>query len=369
MKILILINNDLGLYNLRKELIEKLIEENFEVYISLPNGPKIENLKKLGCKYIETNIDRRGMNPINDLKLISKYRQIIKAINPDVVLTYTIKPNIYGGIICGLRNVPYIVNITGLGSSIEKKNFLSKMIIEIYKVALKKAKCVFCQNREIYKFLKDKNFNKNLRVIPGSGVNTEFFNVREYPRSNMQTFLFSGRIMKEKGMEEYFAAAKAIKKKYNNVSFKILGFFEEDYKEKISNLQDEGIVEYCGETLDVRSVLESVNCVVLPSYHEGTSNVLLESASMGRPIIASDIPGCKEVINNEESGYVFEVKNTEQLIEKIEKFLDLSYEQKKRMGLNGREKIEKEFDRKIIVNEYLEEINKNIVRGGKRNEK
>lgn len=367
MKVLILINNDLGLYNLRRELIIKLIEEKFEVYISLPNGKKIEELEKLGCKYIETDIDRRGINPINDLKLLLKYKKIYKQVKPDLVLTYTIKPNIYGGIVCRIKHIPYIANITGLGSSVEKNNLLSKLIIKMYKMALKKAECVFCQNNKIYKFLEENKFNNNLEIIPGSGVNTEFFSLKEYPSNNTQTFMFIGRIMKEKGIREYIEVAKIIKKKYHNVKFKILGFFEEDYKEEIENLQKEGIVEYCGETLDVRKFLEEANCVILPSYHEGTSNVLLESASTGRPIIASNIPGCKEAIDDEESGYVFEVKNTEDLIKKIEKFLNLSYNQKKEMGLKGRKKMEKEFDRNIIVNAYLQQINKII--GGKENGK
>lgn len=362
MKILILANNDLGLYNFRKELIERLIREKNEVYISLPNGERIKDLEKLGCIFIETKVDRRGTNPIKDLKLIFKYRKILKKVNPDIVLTYTIKPNIYGGLMCRIKNIPYICNITGLGTSIEDKGLMQKMIFILYKIALKNVKCCFVQNNENLQFLVDNKLvdKEKCKLIPGSGVNLEHFKVLPYPEENENIkFLFISRIMKEKGIEQYLEAAINIKEKYKNIEFHILGFCEQDYEEKLKRLMDEGTVIYHGLQKDVIPFLEKVSCLVHPSYYpEGMSNVLLEASASGRPAITTNRSGCREVVEDKKTGYIIDVKNTKQLIEKIEEFLKLPNEQKKQMGLEARKKVEREFDRNIVINEYIKEIGK-----------
>lgn len=168
MKVLILANNDIGLYNFRKELIEKLIELKYEVYVSLPYGDRVNDLINMGCEYIETDVDRRGTNPIKDFKLFNKYRKILKDVKPDVVLTYTIKPNIYGGIACRIKKVPYICNITGLGTATENKSIVQKIILSLYRIALKKVKCCFVQNEENLQFLKKNKFTseEKYQLIP-----------------------------------------------------------------------------------------------------------------------------------------------------------------------------------------------------------
>ena len=366
MKILILSNNDIGIYKFRKELLKQLIQEGHKIFISLPKGKAVNKLKEIGCEFIDTDINRRGINIIEEILLLLKYKKMIKDIKPDVVLTYTIKPNIYGGIMCRINKIPYITNITGLGTGIENNNLLTKVILKMYRLALKKSNCVFCQNQYIYDFLIDNKIAKNLKIIPGSGVNIKEFKVQNYPDNEEQIFLFIGRIMKEKGIEEYLEAAKKIKNKYPNTTFKILGIYEDEYADSINRCNKEGIVKYCGFVSNIKKYIKNSNCTILPSYHEGMSNALLESAAMGRPIIASNIPGCKEVVEEGKNGYLFEVKNTDKLIEKIEIFLELSYEQKKQMGLEGRKIIEKQFDRRIILNAYLEQIKKI---GEKQNEK
>lgn len=358
-KILILANNDVGLYNFRKELIEKLIKENYELYISLPDGEKISLLKDLGCNFVETNVDRRGMNPLNDIKLLLNYFKIIKKIKPDIVLTYTIKPNIYGGIACRLKKVPYLVNITGLGTAIESKGILSKILLKLYKFALKRAKCVFFQN-EANKdlFIKCKIVKDNYKLIPGSGVNLIENSFTEYPKNDVIKFLFIGRVMKTKGIEEFLETAKIIKEKYKNTEFIILGGYDQEiYREKINEYVNKDIVKYEGFQKDVRKYILESNCIILPSYNEGMANVLLEAASTGRPIIASNINGCKEAINEGINGYLVEAKSVNSLVEKIEKFINLSYDEQREMGTKGREKVEKEFDRNIVIKAYMEEIN------------
>ncbi len=360
MRILILANNDIGLYNFRKELIERLVEEKNEVFISLPNGERIKDLRNLGCEFIETNIDRRGTNPIKDFKLILKYNRIVKKLKPDVVLSYTIKPNIYGGIVCRYSKIPYICNITGLGSATGNKCTIQKIIFKLYKIAMKDVRCCFVQNKENLDFIyKHKLIDKEkCQLIPGSGVNLQHFKVLDYPKENESIkFLFAGRIMKEKGIEQYLDAAKAIKNKYKNVEFEILGFCEEDYEELLGELNKEKIINYYGMQKDIIPYLKACSCLILPSYYpEGMSNVLLEASASGRPIITTNRSGCKEIVEDKKTGYIIEAQNNQQLINKIEEFLKLSNAQRKEMGLNSRTKVEKEFDRKIVVKEYMKVI-------------
>lgn len=361
-KVLILANNDIGLYNFRKELIERLINEKIEVFISLPNGERVKDLKKLGCTFIETNVDRRGTNPIKDFKLLLKYKKILKEIKPDIVLTYTIKPNIYGGLICRIKNIPYICNITGLGTAVENKSFMQKILFEMYRISLKNVKCCFVQNSENLQFLINNKLveKTKCKLIPGSGVNLEHFKILPYPKEDENIkFLFISRIMKEKGIEQYLEAAKVIKEKYKNTEFHILGFCEQEYEEKLKTLTDERIVNYHGLQKDVIPFLQEASCLIHPSYYpEGMSNVLLEACASGRPVITTNRSGCREIVEDEKTGYIIEIKNSNQLVEKIEKFLKLSNEQREQMGLNARKKVEKEFDRNIVIEEYLKEIGK-----------
>ncbi len=357
-KILILANNDLGLYNFRRELIEKLISDGHKVIISLPYGDRVGDLVELGCVFREMSIDRHGTNPIKELKLISKYKKLIKEEKPDFVFTYTIKPNIYGAIACRKYKVPCIVNITGLGNAVEKKGLMQKVCVILYKYALKKVKKVFFQNAENMQFFIDNKIVVNKHdLLPGSGVNLQRFTVKPYPTNTDISFAFIARIMKEKGIEEYLETAKTIKGKYPNTVFHICGYCEQDYEEELKNLHSENVVNYHGLIKDVHGFLENVHCVVLPSYHEGMSNTLLESSASARPIITSDCAGCREAVDEGVNGYLVKVKDTNGLINAVEKFILLSNDERAKMGLLGREKVEREFDRKIVVNKYLDEIN------------
>ncbi|WP_339319204.1 glycosyltransferase family 4 protein [Paenibacillus sp. FSL R10-2734] len=356
-KILILANNDVGLYKFRKEVIQELIEE-YKVYISLPYGDYIPKLQDLGCEYIETSISRRGTNPVTDIKLFKKYIDLIKKIKPELVLSYTIKPNVYGGLACRMSNVPYIVNVTGLGSAVENGGFMQKISLFLYRSSLKKATCVFFQNKGNYEYFQEKKvFSKKNRLIPGSGVNLKDYKLLDYPLTENIHFLFIARVMKEKGIDQYLEAAEYIKNKYKNTVFHILGSCEEDYENKLNEMQDRGIVQYHGMQSDVREFQKISHCTIHPTYYpEGMSNVLLESAACGRPIITTNRSGCREIVDNGVNGYIVEQKSSHDLIEKIEQFLMLTYEEKKAMGLAGRVKVECEFDRGIVINSYLKEI-------------
>ena len=359
MKVLILTNSLVGLYQFRKELIKRLILENKAVVISAPNGDRANEFIDFGCKFIETDIDRRGVNPIYDLKLFFNYMRIIKTEKPDVVLMYTVKPNTYGGIACRLLKKRYIPNVTGLGSAMQKKGIVFTIIKNLYKVAFKSAKCVFFQNSTNMKLLSDWNIVKdNAVLIPGSGVNIDDYTPIPFPQdSGKIRFLFIARIYKEKGIDEYLNAADIIRKRYSNTEFHVCGGCEEDYEELLRKKNESGDIVYHGEVKNIKDVISDMHCTVNPSYHEGMSNVLLESSAVARPCLCSNIPGCKEIVDDGKTGFLFEAQSMESLVSAIEKFLNMNHAEMAKMGENARSKVCREFDRNIVIEKYLGQIN------------
>lgn len=350
-KILVVANNDVGLYKFRKELITELLKDN-EVYISLPYGELVENLVQMGCHFIDTPLDRRGINPLKDLKLILNYYKLIKKSDCDMVITYTIKPNIYGGMICRLLHKKYSCNITGLGTAFQSDNLLKKLIVKLYKFALKKVHVVFFENKENQNIFIDNGIvQKNKTVLlNGAGVNLEEYKFTEYPKDNENIrFLFIARVMKEKGIDEFLYAAKKVKEQYSYVDFDIVGPYEDNYSEIINSYVDEGIVNYYGFQSDVRPFVKNCHCFVLPSYHEGMANTNLECASMGRPLITSNIHGCKESVVENVSGFLCEKENGDSLLKCMQKFIEFSYNDKKNMGIESRKHMENVFDKRKVV--------------------
>lgn len=358
MKILILTNNFSGLYHFRKEVVKAIRDTGHEVAISAPFDGERMFFEKLGCKLINTQFNRKGTNPIKDIGLLLFYLKLFKQFRPNVVLTYTIKPNLYGGMACQLSGVQQIANITGLGSAVENPGWLQKLTILLYKVGLRKTKTVFFQNKANMEFCEMRGMVKGIRIlIPGSGVNLEYHFFQNYPDDGVMKFIFIGRLLKEKGIEEYLEAAIRIKSLYPNTEFHILGPCEEEYNDKLCDLQNAGIVIYHGQQSDVRPYLGAVHCTVHPSYYpEGMSNVLLESCASGRPIITTNRPGCGEIVENFRTGYLVKEMDTDDLVAVIERFIHLPYNLKMQMGANARKKVEREFDRQIVVDAYLKEI-------------
>ncbi len=358
-RILVLANNDVGLYRFRKDLLAALLHSDHEVYISLPNGDFIPELVQLGCRFIDTQIDRRGMNPVHDIKLFRQYRAMLKEVKPDLVLTYTIKPNIYGGLACRPAHIPYAVNITGLGSAIENGGWLKKFVLALYKPALKGAKVVFFENAGNRDTLVKTGVVPDGRdvVLNGAGVNLEDYPYQPYPQDGPIRFLLVGRVMHEKGVDELFAAAKQMKQKYGNgVEFHIVGSFEEAYKPVMDELEQSGVVTYHGYQSDMKKYYTMASCIVLPSYHEGMSNVLLEAASSGRPLITSDIPGCREAVKDGVSGYLCPAKNTDALFDAMHRFAELTQDKRAEMGRCGRKHMEEHFSKTAVVAKTTEAI-------------
>ena len=362
MKIVLFLTNSLrGLYSFRKELVQAYIKHNLKVYISCPLvncNYEYKWFKEIGCEIINTKFNRRGLNPVADLRLLLGYYRIIKNIRPDIVLSYTIKPNIYGGIACALLSVPQLANVTGLGTAVEYPGIMQKLTILLYKIGFRKTRLVFFQNEENLQFcISNKMVKGATRLIPGSGVNLEYHSFKQYPKENQSVrFIFISRIRREKGIEEYLAAAKIVKQEHPEVEFHVLGSCEENYIERLEMLQKKGIIIYHGHQMDVRPFIANIHCTIHPTFYpEGMSNVLLESCALGRAIITTDRAGCREIVEDGVNGYIVKQQDTKDLVEKIEKFLALSYEAKCQMGLAARKIVEQKFDRKLVVNAYLEE--------------
>ena len=357
MKILILANNDVGLYKFRKELIQELIHRGNKIVVSVPDGELIPDIKNLGVKVILTDVDRRGINPLTDMKLLLKYFRMEATLKPDLVITYTIKPNVYGGVVSRILRIPYAENITGLGTTFQTENLIKKLVCFLYKISCRRAKVVFFENEENKQIFLEHHLIREEQAcrLNGAGVNLDEYPYTEYPdESEPIRFLFIGRVMKEKGVDELFEAARRIKKEYPKAVFDIVGPMEDEHESVVQKLEEEGIINYYGYQKDVRPFIAKCHCFVLPSWHEGMAKTNLESASSGRPIIASNIPGCMEAVKNNMSGFLCKTRNSDDLYKVIKKFIELPYEERKAMGLTGRKYIEDVFDKKKIVARTIE---------------
>ncbi len=358
MKTVLLVSNiTSGLLNFRHELIETLLE-NHKVVILAKDTGRVDECRSMGCEFHGLSMDIHGKNPLAELKLISGLKEEIRRIAPDIVLTYTIKPNIYAGMACASLGIPYVANITGLGTAVENEGMMQKITLPLYKYGLRKAKKVFFQNEFNMDFMVEKGVIKGPHeLIPGSGVNLDRYPLLGYPKGETVDFTFIARIMREKGIDQYLDAARAIRETHPEARFHVCGNCDKEYESVLKNLNDDGTIIYHGRISDVVGMHRVSSCTIHPSYYpEGMSNVLLESCACGRPIITTDRPGCREIVDDGVNGYIVKQKDSQDLIEKVEMFLNLSWEDRKAMGLSGRAKVEREFDRRIVVRKYLEEI-------------
>lgn len=358
MKFLVITNHSYMLWQFRRELIAAL-QERGEVVISTPFVGHEDDFAAMGCRMIDTVLDRRSINPVTDFKLYRFYQKLLKAEKPDMVLTYSIKPNVYAGYACRKRGIPYCVNVQGLGTAFQKK-LMASLAAVMYKAALKKARTVFFENAaNAEEFVKRGIVPASkLTLLHGAGVNLDMYQQQPYPsETDGIHFLFLGRIMREKGVNELFDAARRMKEKYGpRVQFDIVGFFEDGYKEAIEALTKEGIITYHGFQTDPKPYYVMSHCVVLPSYHEGMSNVLLEAASTGRALITTDIPGCREAVEEGVSGFLCKKMDVGSLCDCMEQFLKLDQEARRKMGIEGRKKMEREFAKDAVVNETVRAI-------------
>lgn len=359
-KILFLANHYITLYSFRKEMIQAMVDAGHDVWLSLPKDPDNIFFEKKGCKVITTKISRRGLNPIKDLLLIFDYKRIISKVQPDIIFSFTIKPNIYGTLISNRQKVKHVCNITGTGATFLKSGLVATICKALYHVSVKNCYKTFFQNTGDRDFFIKHGMVKAERaeLLPGSGCNLEQHSFKPLPPTSHLNFIYIGRVMKLKGIDEYLACAKTIHDKYPNTSFYIAGWNEEpEYMKKVDVAQSAGYVHYLGFRKDINQWIERSHCTILASHGgEGVPNVLLESAATGRICIASDISGSRDVIEDGITGYLFKKANIADLIEKVELFINLSDSEKAMMGVAGRKKVEREFDRQLVVKKYLMEI-------------
>ena len=363
-KIILVGNTAWSMVRFRKGLIERLISLGYNVTIIAPSDEHESEIRKLGCNYIDIKIDNKGWNPLKDLGLILKLRAVYKKLNPDLIMHYTIKPNIYGTIAARLVNIKSIGVVTGLGYTFIHDTLVSKIAKFLYKFSFQYSQKVFFINEDDKnEFLINGLVKKDkIVIIPGEGVNTSLFSTQgKNGDSNQFKFLLVARMLWDKGIGEYVEASKIIKKKYNNIEFGLLGYLAVENPQAITQGQmdiwtNEGNIKFYGSTNDVKSSIFESSCVVLPSYREGVSMALMEAASMKKPLIATNVTGCRDLIDNKVNGYLCKVRDAIDLADKMEAMLNLSKEERITMGEAGRIKMINQYDDKIVINKYLKVI-------------
>lgn len=341
----------------RKELLLAIKDSGYIIDIFTPIDQNCDTLHNMGFNVIDASFDRRSTNPFNDLKLLFKYIKLTKE-KYDFAITYSIKANIYGGIAMRIKNIPYYLNVTGTGSAFYKGGLIKTIIKILYKPSSRHAKGLFFENSEDRDvFTSNKLCKKEVtHVLSGAGINTDEFEYRKFPNNEVTRFLYIGRLMEEKGIEDLYPIIKELNNSKKKVVFEFLGDFEDEYKELFEKFLLLDNVVYHGYNTNVKDYIEKADCLILPSYHEGMANVLLEAGALGRPLITSDIAGCREAVDNYKNGYLFKVKDTNDIRDKINLFLNLSFKEKEDMGKYSREFIKKNFERKIVVDKVINVI-------------
>lgn len=365
--IALLTNNDDDVYCFRKELIEGIIAEGYDMLISCPYGEKFELMQDIPYIYDDPDIDRRGTNPVKDALLMAHYYKLFKKYRPAVVLTYTAKPGVYASFAAHTLKIPVINNVTGFGSVLKEGKFKRGIIMRLFQAAYRQSECIMFQNAVNMRMAKKMRMvHGKSRLIPGSGVALNRFPLQDYPEGGdgksgeKVVFNYIGRILKDKGVDDYIACAKAIHAVYPQTEFNMLGFIEpteSHYEKELEELEKEGVIKYHGSQKDVTPYIARAHAIIHPSvYGEGMSNVLLENAASGRPLITTDNPGCRETCNDGVSGFIYPKGNREALILAVQRFLEMPNDKRREMGLAGRRRMERHFSREIVIKAYLKEI-------------
>ncbi len=363
MKVAIVLNTSWNIYNFRMNFVNTLLAKGYEVHTVAPWDDFTHYLTEAGCHHHSVRMDSRGINPLKDLALIIELWSIYRKIKPDMILHYTIKPNVYGSLAASILKIPTVNNVCGLGTVFLKKNFLSAVALILYRWTFRYPKKVFFQNpddRDL--FISRKLVSaQSADLLPGSGIDLEKFVPSPFKRNEKFTFLLISRLITDKGIMEYVDAVKKLKAQGVKAHFQILGAKDPKHQrgialDVIDNWIDSNTIEYLGTTRDVRPFIKSADCIVLPSYREGTPHTLLEAASCAKPIITTDVPGCHQVVKNNHNGFLCRVKDADDLANKMLRMASMDDDTLKQFGENGRKKMEKEFDEAFVINKYLETL-------------
>jgi len=370
-KIIITANTTWNLVNFRSGLISKLIEKGYDVLAVAPEDEYQDRLKRLGCRYISLSMDNKGTHPVRDLQLFLGFLKVFFVERPDAVLAYTIKPNIYASLAAQIVGVSVINNISGLGTAFIRGGWMATLVSLLYRIGLSRSVCVFFQNNDDRTLFLEKGLVKRSQtdLLPGSGINLAHYDSINYgsvdSNSNKLVFLMVARLLWDKGVREYVEAAKIVKKRNPETRFQLLGFLDVKNqtavpREDVEMWMREGIIEYLGTSDDVRPFLAAADAVVLPSYREGTPRSLLEAAAMGKPLIATDVPGCREVVKEGVNGYLCQVRNSNDLADKMLELIAMPPALRLQMGCQSRILAETRFDEQFVIRKYLQVIDKVI---------
>lgn len=363
MKIALFINTSWNIYNFRMGLIEGLKREGHEIHAISPTDEYSRLLIDAGITHHPVSMEAQGINPFRDFALVLRLIKVFSQVKPDLILQFTIKPNIYGSLAAAVLQIPVINNVSGLGATFQKKNIVHHVASLLYRVAFRFPRKVFFQNEEDQKlFIESRLVSKHKTdLLPGSGINIQKFAPAEYKSNGPFIFLMIARLIMDKGLMEYINAIRILRLRGIDARFQLLGALDPKNERSVNlktieNWVEEGLVEYLGTTDNVADFIADANCVVLPSYREGTPRVLLEAASLCRPVVTTDVPGCRQVVKDGFNGLLCLPKDVNSLAEKMEDMTKLSIEALRQMGLNGRKLVENEYDERLVVEKYLSAI-------------
>lgn len=363
MKILITANASWNIAHFRKPVVEALVRDGHEVVVLAPEDDAVARLKAMGVRHVVLHMDNKGLNPVRDLKLLLQLRREMRAQAPDIVLSYTIKPNIYGALAAKSLGLPFVPNVSGLGTVFLNAGWLERIATTLYRGAFRNLGYVIFQNADDRDLFIERGIitSKQARIVPGSGIDLDHFKPAQKSPDEVTVFLLIARMLRDKGVKEYVEAARIIKGSFPEARFQLLGACGVENRtafgaETINGWVEEGLVEYLGELPDVREAILKSDCVVLPSYREGLPRALLEGSAMGKPLIATDVAGCRDVVEDRVTGLLCDAKSVNSLKESLETFLGMSPSARLAMGNAGRKKVEKEFGQEIVVKIYKDTI-------------
>ena len=362
MHVLLTGNTTFKLANFREGLIRRLLAEGHTVTVVAPPDEYVTKIQSLGCGFVPLRMNRNGTSPVAEARLLVSIFTAIRQAHPDVVFSYTIKNNIYGGLACRALGVPFVANVTGLGPMFNETGMLNRVVRGLYRVAFRKAQVVFMQNASDLETFTGSGLvsAERVRLLPGSGVDLERFAATPLPDSgDVVRFLLIARLLWDKGVGVYADVAKTVREAFPQARFQLLGPLDPDSKsgvgqEDLDKWIAEGVVDYLGSTQDVLPFLQAAHCVVLPSYYrEGTPRSLLEAGAVGRPIITTDMPGCRDVVVAHETGFLVAPRDAGQLAAACKAFLKLNSDEQAAMGMASHRHIARTYDEEVVIGAYL----------------
>lgn len=364
MHILMTVNAAWNIWNFRRPVFQALLRRGYRVTVLAPPDASVPDLEAAGCRFIPLEMNAKGLNPVDGFSLVRQMERVFRSEAPDIILSYTIKNNIFGAFAAKAAGIPFVPNVTGLGTAFLSGGLLQQVAEILYRRAFRGLETVFFQNQDDSELFQRRRLvlPGQVRLLPGSGINLDHFAPAAYPGPDKQpVFLLIARLLRDKGVVEFVDAARQVRADYPDARFQLLGAIGAENRTAIAQEEvrawvEEGVIQYLGTVSDVRPIIRQAHCIVLPSYREGAPRTLIEAAAMGRPVITTDVPGCRAVVDRDISGFLCEVRNPYSLATAMTRFLALSREEQTAMAGAGRAKMEREFSEKIVVQRYLEVI-------------